>query len=70
MDERRVQTEENLLQLEPDLSVDDHVETGVDEAVEVEQNHESVENSLIVLDSATRNRYEETTIGPGTHQES
>ena len=70
MDERRVQTEENLLQLEPDLSVDDHVETGVDEAVEVEQNHGSIENSLIEFDSATRNRYEESTIGPDTDQES
>ena len=65
MDELWVQTEENLLQLKPDISVDDHVEAGVDQTVEVAEDDEFSQQFVRTATSY----HEEEGIGPPAQEE-
>ena len=66
-DEPRVDTQENLLQLKPHVSVDDHVEAGVNEAVELEENDRSINRGSGRIVHA---HHEDDSIGQTGHQES
>ena len=66
-DELGVDTPENLLQLQPDVSVDDHVEAGVDQAVQVGENDHTIFRRWL---KSLQAYHEDNSIGPPAHQES
>ena len=58
---------EELLEARPDVSVDDHVEAGVDEAVEVGQDHQDVGQVNVLLHLP---HHEDNSVGPPADKES
>ena len=62
-----VATPEYLLQLRPDVSVDDHVEAGVDQAVQVGEDDQGVCQARILC---YHPHHEDNSVGPPADKES